>query len=91
MLRPETAHELAHALLKKGESEEAIAVFRDLVRIRPGNGRHLACLGDALHDRGHPEASQTLTEAVAVLRKTIAARPDDFYAHINLGNALQCP
>ena len=88
MIRPETAHELAHALLKKGESEEAIGVFRDLARIRPGNGRHLACLGDALLALGLPEASQTLTEAIAVLRKTISARPGDFYAHLQLGNAL---
>ena len=89
MLRPETAHELAHALKKRGESEEAIAVFRDLVRIRPGNGRHLFCLGDVLQDRGRSEeARRTLTEAVAVLQRTIAARPDDYYAHINLGGAF---
>ena len=50
MLRPETAHELAHALGKKGESEEAIGVFHDLARMRPGNGRHLGCLGHALLD-----------------------------------------
>ena len=35
-IRPETAHELAHALEKRGESDEAIAVFRDLKRLRPG-------------------------------------------------------
>ena len=89
MLRPETAHELAHALKKKGESEEAIAVFRDLVRIRPGNGRHLSCLGDALQQRGRSEeVRRSLTEAVAVPQRTIAARPDDYYAHINLGMAF---
>ncbi len=89
MLRPETAHELAHALQNKGESEEAIAVFRDLVQIRPGNGRHLYCLGDLLQQRGRSEeARRTLTEAVAVLQRTIAARPDDYYAHINLGAAF---
>jgi len=89
MLRPETAHELAHALKNKGESEEAIIVFRDLVRIRPGNGRHLACLGAALQQRGRAdEARRILTEAVAVLRQTIAARPNDYFAHISLGNAF---
>src|SRR5262249_24681683 len=46
-IRPETAHELAHALEKKGESDEAIAVFQDLVRLRPSDGRHLLCLGSA--------------------------------------------
>ena len=88
IIRPETAHELAHALLNKGENDEAIGVFRDLARIRPGNGRHLACLGNALLNLGLPEASQTLIEAITVLRKTISARPGDFYAHLQLGNAL---
>jgi serine/threonine-protein kinase len=88
IIRPETAHELAHALQRKGENEEAIGVFRDLARLRPGNGRHLACLGSMLLNLGLPEASQTLTEAIAVLRKTIAERPGDFYAHHQLGNAL---
>ena len=54
MLRPETAHELAHVLKNKGESEEAIAVFRDLVRIRPGNGRHLAAWGLLCNSAGEP-------------------------------------
>ena len=35
-LRPETAHELAHALGDKGERDEEIAVFEDLRRLRPG-------------------------------------------------------
>ncbi len=43
-IRPETAHDLAHALEAKGEWDESIAVFRDLVRLRPGNGRHLTGL-----------------------------------------------
>ena len=40
-IRPETAHELAHALEKRGDRDEAIAVFRDLSGLRPGNARHL--------------------------------------------------
>ena len=88
MLRPESAHDLAHVLKNNGESEEAIAVFHDLARIRPGNGRHLACLGSALQQRGRAdEARQVLTEAVAVLSRTISARPNDYHARIALGNA----
>ena len=34
-IRPETAHSLAHALETRGDSAEAIAVFRDLRRLRP--------------------------------------------------------
>jgi serine/threonine-protein kinase len=89
MIRPETAHELAHALRKKGESEEAIGVFRDLARIRPRSGRHLSCMGQALLARGlRDEARRKLDEAVVVLRETIAARPDDYYAHLQLANSL---
>ena len=74
MLRPETAHELAHALKNRGESEEAIAVFRDLVRIRPGNGRHLCCLGDAAARartirRGSPDADRGRRRAPADHRR----------------------
>ena len=89
-VRPETAHELAHALTRKGESDEAIEVFRDLVRLRPGNGRHLACLGQALKDRGRSrEAAEVLEKAVAALREAIRLKPDTRPAHDNLGNALQ--
>ena len=44
-IRPETAHELAHALAAKGQTDEAIDVFRDLTRLRPKDGRHLSGLG----------------------------------------------
>ena len=49
---PRSRHELAHALDNSREPEEAIAVFQELTRIRPGNGRHLRCLGLALRRRG---------------------------------------
>ncbi len=43
----------------------------------------------ALQQRGRAdEARQVLTEAVAVLSRTISARPNDYYARINLGNAF---
>ena len=47
-IRPETAHELAHALEKRGDSDEAIAVFRDLNKLRPGDATILGCLGRLL-------------------------------------------
>jgi serine/threonine-protein kinase len=88
-IRPETAHELAHALDAKGESDEAIAVFQDLARLRPKVARHLTCLGGALQKRGRSrEAIVVLDQAVAVLREAIRARPDDAPAHKLLGLAL---
>jgi serine/threonine-protein kinase len=90
ILNPLSAHELAHALESRGESDEAIGVFRDLARLRPGNGRHLSCLGSALQDYGRKqEARVVLTSAVRTLRDTVAARPDDYVAILNLGNALK--
>jgi serine/threonine-protein kinase len=88
-IRPEVAHELAHALVGKGESDEAIAVFQELARLRPGNGRHLLCLGRTLQDRGRAqEATAALDDAIAALREHILQRPDDAWAHGNLGLAL---
>ena len=88
-LRPETAHELAHALEDRGRGEEAVAVFADLVRLRPGNGRHWGCYGKLLKDRGdRAGADAALEKAVAALREAIRVKPDDAEAHANLGFAL---
>ncbi len=68
-LRPESAHTLAHALLEKGETDQAIALLQDLARLRPGQIEHLACLGAVLNGRGRSEeAKAVLDVAVAVSR-----------------------
>ncbi len=88
-IRPETAHELAHALEKRGDSAEAIAVFRDLNRLLPGNARHLGCLGVALQARGlSREASEILKAAVAAGGEAIRLKPDDAVSHFYLGLSL---
>ena len=87
--RPEVAHELAHALDYNGEPDEAIAVFQELTRIRPGNGRHLRCLGLALRKRGRvQEADTAIDSAIAVLREEIRQRPEDPWPRRNLGWTL---
>src|SRR5262249_28646966 len=64
-IRPETAHELTHALENRGESDEAIAVFRQLCKIRARNGRHLGCFGRSLQARGRAaEAGKILDSAL---------------------------
>jgi serine/threonine-protein kinase len=89
-LRPEIAHSLAHALERKGEVDQAITVFQDLARIRPGDGRHLACLGIALKGRGRgDEARKALDAAIADLRRATARRPGRSSDHVSLGMALQ--
>jgi eukaryotic-like serine/threonine-protein kinase len=89
-LRPETGHELAHALEVNGESIEAIAVFRELVRLRPKDGRHWGCYGSLLKKRGDPsEANTALDQAVAILRGKIQLKNrDESVDRMRLGNAL---
>ncbi len=88
-IRPETAHELAHALGANGESDESIAVFRDLARLRPANGRHLGCLGRALQAIGRSqEANAALDAAIVALRDDIRRKRHDLVAHNSLGYAL---
>jgi serine/threonine-protein kinase len=88
-VQPETAHELAEALLRRGRLEEAEAVFRDLTLRRPGNARHLACFGSLMKSRGRAaEATAELARAVAVSREAIQRQPDDGDNHIILADAL---
>jgi serine/threonine-protein kinase len=89
-LRPETAHKLAHVLQARGESDEAIEVFRQLCRIRSRNGFHLGCFGAALKSRGRSEeARKVLETAIAVLGEEIQRHPRLAWAHLVLGKALQ--
>jgi tetratricopeptide (TPR) repeat protein len=81
-LRPETGHELAHVLERRGRSEEAAAVLADVVRLRPGDGRHWACYGLML------QAREDRAGAAAALREEIRSRPDVAAAHGTLGNTL---
>ena len=87
--QPETAHELAHALDKRGRDGEAERIFRDLTLRRPSNARHLACYGEHLKKHGQSqEAAVVLDRAIAAGRATIRLKPDDPDAHSHLGNAL---
>ena len=57
-IRPELAHQLAHALQERGDWDEAIAVFQDLVHRRNTDGRHLGCLAQALHSPGQVQGGR---------------------------------
>src|SRR5262249_26895904 len=88
-LRPETAHELAHALEDRGRGAEAEALFRGLTDLRSGIGRHWICLGRLLRERGDRAAGEkALAKAAEIVRETIRLQPDDAWAHYHLGLAL---
>jgi eukaryotic-like serine/threonine-protein kinase len=88
-LRPEMAHNLAHALNRVGETDEAIATFQDLARLRPKDGKHLGCLGRMLKEHGRTdEAQQVLDAAISSLRAETRREPGRFTAHHNLASAL---
>jgi serine/threonine-protein kinase len=88
-LRPETAHELAHLLERMGRGGEAEAVFRDLTERRPEKPGHLARLGHHLMEGGRSaDAAPVLDRAVAAASAAIRLKPDDAWAHYNLGLAL---
>jgi serine/threonine-protein kinase len=87
--RPETAHDLGHLLDRMGRGEDAIATFRELVRVRPGDPRHLGCLGTTLLARDHrDEGLETLDRAIAAARASIRRQPDDSGHQNALGYAL---
>ncbi len=85
-LRSETAHELAHMLGARGELNQEIAVFEDLRRLRPCDGRHLGCLGRALNNKGRTEEARAILKAAeAAYREAVRLRPNDAMAHRGLG------
>jgi serine/threonine-protein kinase len=88
--RPEAAHGLAHLLDSRGQSQEALAIFRELVTIRPDVVRHWACYGRLLHDRGdRARAGEVLEKAAELMRAEVKRRPSDDWAHGTLGLVFQ--
>jgi eukaryotic-like serine/threonine-protein kinase len=88
-LRPKTALALALLLADVGESDEAVAVFGDLLQQQPGDSCNWACYGRLLGERDDRAGSAAaLEKSVALAREDIRLRPDDAHAHSNLGLAL---
>jgi tetratricopeptide (TPR) repeat protein len=89
-IRPETAHALAHALADRGDFDEAIAVFCDLVALRPKQIQQMGCLRWTLEQRGQSlkDVAADIDRAVAPLREAVRLKPDDAEAHTILGRTL---
>src|SRR5947207_14435177 len=66
-------------LIAAGKFEEAIPIYRDLVRVLPDNPRPVMNLGLAPHMTGHDQ------EAVAEFQTVLKAQPNHMHANIILG------
>jgi hypothetical protein len=73
---------LGDALVDRGRLEEAAAVLREAIRLRPDDAHARISLGAVLVDAGRPE------DATPVLGEAIRLAPSQFPAHLNLGRAL---
>ncbi len=88
-IAPATAHGLAHVLEEVGETEEAIAVLRDVARIRPAAARHRICLSATLGSAGRSkEARAELDLAITAARAETHAAATDPEAFFDLARAL---
>ena len=88
-IRPQTAHSLAHALNRLGETDEAIAVFREAIRTGPAKLANYPCLGELLKERGlGHEADELLDTGITLAQEQLRLRPDDPFAHFMLGFIL---
>jgi Flp pilus assembly protein TadD len=71
------------ALYAKGKVDEAIAEFREAIRLNKNNAEAHSNLGAALRSKGH------LDEAIAEHREAIRLHKNYAAAHSNLGAALE--
>jgi tetratricopeptide (TPR) repeat protein len=74
---------LGAALKGKGQLDEAIAEYREALRLQKDYPTAHRNLGNALSDKGR------LDEAIAEYREALRLKPDLAEAHYNLGNALR--
>ncbi len=77
------SHNLGIALAGQGKVDEAVAAFREAIRLKPDYAEAHNNLGIALAGQGKVD------EAVAEHREAIRLKPDYALAHTNLGIALQ--
>jgi protein O-GlcNAc transferase len=88
-IRPETAHELAHALDERGRGDEALVIFEELTRLRPDHSRHWMCLATQLKESGdHAAAHAAALRGVEAGRAAVGRAPNHAEARSTLGSAL---
>jgi tetratricopeptide (TPR) repeat protein len=73
---------LADALARKGQSDEAMVHYEEAIKLQPN-------YADAYYNRGNVLfAKGRIDEAIADWEKTLQIQPNDADAHTGLGNAL---
>jgi tetratricopeptide (TPR) repeat protein/serine/threonine protein kinase len=75
--------DLGLALWQKGRFDEALAEYREAVRIKPDYAEARLALGNALKDTGRTD------DALAEYRAVLRLRPDHAEAHYDLGSTLR--
>jgi serine/threonine-protein kinase len=88
-LQPKAAIGLAHLLDWMGRGDEALALFADLDARSPDNPSILCYYGNALKERGRPEAAGVFDRAIAASRAAVQSNPDDIEARHNASIALK--
>jgi eukaryotic-like serine/threonine-protein kinase len=71
--------ELGNALLKQGRLQEAIAEYREALRLKPNASHFHSTLGDVLKDHGKIE------DAITEYREAVRIMPNDLRSHYFLG------
>jgi serine/threonine-protein kinase len=90
-LRPQSPfvlNALGTALQKKGAPDEAVAVCKEAIRLKPDYAKAWNHLGVALKHKGLKNKG-FLDEAIAAYKEAIRLKPDFAGAYDNLGNALE--
>ena len=82
-LDPSRARQPRNPLRNQGKLDEAIAEYRQAIRLIPDFAEAHNDLGIALKEQGKPD------ESIAEYRQAIRLKPDLAWAHNNLGNALK--
>jgi serine/threonine-protein kinase len=81
-VRPEIGLRLGYALQSNGDKEGAVALFRELARLRPENIHNRFALGKALASQGKHR------EAVEAFEIVLRSAPGLAFAHLDLGTSL---
>ena len=86
---PEAYNNLGSAQREKGQLDEAVAAYRNAVRLKPDYAEAYRNLGNLLREMGKLEGETD--GAIAALRQAVRLKPELPDIHNNLGAASRTP